>query len=97
MKHISEIDTTLTNKIKGQDLTWTCPDCDQTETQFQLRIILSGKTDPYFPKYIPQIKEVCLGCGRYKRFAPQSDILVDRFNKRLETITIKAKEGRDGL
>lgn len=97
MKKIGEIDTYLTNKIKGQDETWTCPDCGKNETQYQLRIITSGKSDPYFPRFLPQIKEICFHCKRYKRFVPQSDILVDRFNKRLETITIKAKEGRDGL
>lgn len=97
MKHINEIETTLTEQIKDQEETWICPDCGKSETQYQLRIIPSGNFDPYFPKFLPQIKEVCLECGRYKRFARQTEVLIDRFNQRLETITLKSRGGRDGI
>ena len=70
---------------------WTCFDCGGSETQFRLKIIPSGKADSYYPKWITQIKESCSECGKYRRFAPQTDILIERFNQRFEAITLRAK------
>ena len=75
---------------------WTCPECGGTKTQYSLKIIPAGRGEGglRFPKFVPQFKEVCQKCFRYRRFAPQSSILVKRFNDRLTALTLPAK-GRD--
>lgn len=93
MKNIGEIETYLKKEIQEDLLNWTCPECKNTETQFCLQIITTGRNG-YYPKWIPQIKESCTNCGRYKRFAPQSPILIKRFNDRLLSIILPAT-GRD--
>lgn len=72
---------------------WNCPECQNTTTNYSLKIIPTGKDAPY-PRYNIQIKEYCSSCGRYRRFAPQSTILIKRFNDRLKTISLP-KKGRD--
>ena len=72
---------------------WICPECQNDTTQYTIKVIPTAKLAP-FPKYIIQIKESCASCGRYRRFAPQSDILVKRLNDRLAQIILPAT-GRD--
>lgn len=93
MKNIGEIDTYLKREIQGNLLNWSCPECKSIETQYCLQIIPTGRND-YYPKWVPQIKESCNNCGRYKRFAPQSSILIKRLNDRLRSINLPAT-GRD--
>jgi hypothetical protein len=93
MQRISDIQTDLTRKIQGKDEQWICPQCGVSETQYFLKIIPTGKTDNFFPRWVPQIKEVCVGCGRYRRFVPQSELVITRFNERLQGIPVRAKKG----
>jgi len=76
-----------------KEIEWKCPECTEIKTVFSIKIIPTGQPWPS-PKYIIQIKESCANCGRYKRFAPQSSILVKRFNDRLSSIILPAT-GRD--
>lgn len=95
MKKIGEIDTKLTEEIKAwaTDNLWICPECSSEETQYTIKIIFSGRQYPY-SKWNIQIKETCVKCGRFRRFAPQSSILIKRFNNRFSTIVLPAT-GRD--
>src|SRR3990167_8920706 len=70
---------------------WSGPQCGNEETHYTLRIIPSGRNTEFYPKWIMQIKEVCDGCGRYRRFAPQTELIVTRFNERLQSIPVRAK------
>ena len=72
---------------------WKCPECQNTTTQYTIKIIPTGKPIPY-PKWILQIKESCSNCGRYRRFAPQYPILIKRFNDRFQSMVLPAT-GRD--
>jgi len=60
-----------------------CPSCASAEKVYGLKLISSGKQPP-FPKYIPMIKEICAGCGRYIKFAIQTHELVETFNQFLK-------------
>lgn len=65
-----------------------CPECTSDQKIFTLKLIPTNKANPYWPKYIPQIKEICGDCGRYIRFAPQTTELIDKFNKALQEIKV---------
>lgn len=99
MQQIGEIQTELVKEIQGQDTSsWTCPACKTTDqTQYFLQIIYTGKKDFNFPTFIPQVKECCSVCGRYRRFHKQTDQLITRINERLEKIPIESKGWRDGV
>lgn len=58
------------------------------EIQIQtIKIIPTNRPeDPWYPKFIPQIKQSCGDCGKYLKFAVQTPDLIDRFNKILEEI-----------
>ena len=75
------------------EIEWQCPECQNITTQYTLKIIPTGRPVPY-PKYSIQIKESCSKCGRYRRFSPQADILIKRFNDRFQSIILPAT-GRD--
>jgi len=98
---VGKIDTKLTKEINdflkdevptSSENQWTCPECGSSKTQYSLQIIATGKNS--YVRWIPQIKESCSNCGRYRRFAPQSPILIKRFNDRLLSIILPAT-GRD--
>ncbi len=72
---------------------WLCPECGNNKTSYNLKLIPTGKPIPY-PKYIPQIKESCSNCGRYRRFTPQAQNIILRFNDRFASIILPAT-GRD--
>ena len=65
-----------------------CPECISEDRIFTLKIIPANRTDPYWPKYIPQIKESCGNCGRYIRFATQTPELIGKFNQVLLKVKI---------
>ena len=75
------------------EIEWKCPECQNSTTQYSLKIIPTGRPSPY-PKFVIQIKEFCSKCGRYRRFAPQAGILIKRFNDRFMSIILPAT-GRD--
>jgi len=93
MKNIGKVNTYLKKEVRDMSSNWTCPECSSDETQYCLQIIPTGK-DGFYPKWVPQIKESCNKCGRYKRFAPQSPILIKRFNDRFQSIILPST-GRD--
>jgi len=67
-----------------------CFDCNSAEFHILPKIIPSGKPFPY-PKYIPQLKEVCANCGRWLRFAPQDEKTINALNERLESLLADQK------
>lgn len=75
------------------EIEWNCTECGNTDTVYTIKIIPTGRPAP-FPKNSIQIKESCVQCGKYKRFAPQTGILIKRFNDRLSTLLLPSK-GRD--
>ena len=92
MFKVGNIQTDLTKQIHGLATEpWICPDCKGDQTEVMLQLIPSGKSG-YFPKFIPQIKETCAGCKRYRRFAPQTDILIQTFNDQLRNLFIPVDE-----
>jgi len=97
MLKVDEIQTEVTKQIEGKNTSiWTCPQCGSSNnTQYFLQLIYSGRKDAYFPTFIPQIKEVCSVCGRYRRFVKQTEMLVTRFNERLEKIPVISQGFRD--
>lgn len=70
-----------------------CTECNNYKTEFLLQIISTGKKGN-FPLWVPQIKERCAICYKYIRFAPQSSILIKRFNNSLLAVTLPAT-GKD--
>lgn len=62
-----------------------CPDCGEISRKYLLKLIPSGRGYP-FPKYIPQIKELCLECGHYYKFVTQSPELITAFNSQEFTV-----------
>jgi hypothetical protein len=85
--------TNLIDKIQNTNSNWVCPECKNNSTQYSFQIIATGRNDNY-PRWVPQIKESCASCGRYRRFAPQSPVLIKRLNDRLQSIVLPAT-GRD--
>lgn len=70
--------------LKNQDrlhLRTSCARCGGILRRFRIRLIQTNNTHPYWPKYVPQIKEICVGCDQYVRFAPQTLELIEVFNK----------------
>lgn len=65
-----------------------CYYCSSTERILTFKLIPTNREDFAFPKYVPQIKEVCAYCKRYIRFAPQTSQLIDRFNQKLQEVII---------
>lgn len=64
-----------------------CLSC-QSEMRIQtFKLISSGRRPPY-PKYVPMIKETCATCGRYIRFVPQTDELINKINEKTQDIKI---------
>jgi predicted RNA-binding Zn-ribbon protein involved in translation (DUF1610 family) len=95
MINIGEKDLKLKKEITSS---WTCPECGEKDnTQYFINIIPSGRTSNHFPKYINQIKESCSACGRYRRFVPQTEMIIRRFNQRLEKLPLKSRGFRDGV
>ncbi len=76
------------DKEKTDDLLAdTCFDCGSKDFLYSLKIISSGREFPY-PKYLPQIKQVCADCDKFKRFARQDVALINKFNQKLKEIQI---------
>ena len=66
-----------------------CPDCKETTRTYTVKLIFTNRlNDRFYPKYIPQIKELCANCERYIRFAPQTPELMDSINAMLEKTKI---------
>lgn len=68
------------------DISKDCPQCNSKERIFSLKIIPTNRTDPFWPKYIPQIKEICCNCGSYIRFVPQTQELIENLNSILKEL-----------
>ena len=61
--------------------------CTHEKSIFTLKIIPTNRLeDPWYPKFVPQIKQSCRDCGKYLKFAPQSSELIAKFNQELEGI-----------
>lgn len=58
-----------------------CTRCGGILRRFRIKLIQTNNPYPHWPKYVPQIKEVCVGCDQYVRFPPQTQELIDAFNK----------------
>ena len=71
--------------MKVTEKEFCCYDCKSTEFYILPKMIPSGKPFPY-PKYIPQLKEVCANCGRWLRFAPQDEKTINALNEWLESL-----------
>ena len=65
-----------------------CNKCQSRISHYKIKIIATGRDNIYYPKYIPQIKEICGQCGLYIKFAKQTDELIYNFNKEIEKIII---------
>lgn len=64
-----------------------CLRCDSTKTNLTVKLVSSGKPHPY-PKFIPMIKQSCVSCGVYIKFAQQTSELIEAINQQLEKILI---------
>lgn len=69
-----------------------CPNCQNTSTKYTLKIIPTSRSDNFFPKYIPQVKELCASCGKYKKFATQTPELIEMVNQWLENYVMQHGE-----
>lgn len=58
-----------------------CARCGGILRRFRPKFIPTSNPHPYWPKYIPQIKEICAVCDQYVRFAPQTQELIEKFNR----------------
>lgn len=58
-----------------------CSRCGGILRRFRIKLIPTNNPNPHWPKYVPQIKEICVGCDQYVRFAPQTPELIEAFNR----------------
>lgn len=58
-----------------------CPKCGFGLRKFKFKLISTNNSNPIWPKYTLQIKELCANCGGYIRFAPQTPELTELFNQ----------------
>ena len=65
-----------------------CTDCMETNRKYTMRLIFTNRQDLAYPKFIPQIKELCSSCGQYIKFAKQTEELIERFNEELIKIEV---------
>jgi hypothetical protein len=65
-----------------------CYDCHGTERKYRVKLIPTNSTRIYFPKFIPQVSELCADCGRWIKFATQKPELIDELNKKLKELTL---------
>ena len=64
-----------------------CYECDSKIFTYNMKIIPTGRSLNY-PKFIPQIKQICKSCGKFKKFAIQTPKLIEIFNHKLEEIVV---------
>lgn len=94
MKRVSDILTSkqyLQGRFFGSGVTreTVLGQCFHNKSAYTLKIIPTNRpNDPYFPKFIPQIKQSCSDCGKYLKFATQSPELINRVNKILREVPI---------
>ena len=69
-----------------------CPKCKGILRIFEIKLITTNNQTPHWPKYVPQIKEVCANCGRYIRFATQTPELIAAFNKYFKENNVEINE-----
>ena len=69
----------------------SCFYCGSEKFLYILKLISSGKPLPV-PHWLPQIKQTCTSCGKFKKFATQDQGLIAEFNKQLEKVKV-IKEG----
>ncbi len=63
--------------------------CTHEKSIYTLKIIPTNRSeDPWYPKFIPQFKQSCGGCGKYLKFAVQTSELIDKFNQKLQEVVI---------
>ena len=72
-----------------------CKYCGNREFNFTLKLINSGRPLPV-PKWVPQIKQICSGCGRFKKFAVQSDELIHKINQLVSNLYVEDNGPRQG-
>jgi len=66
-----------------------CFECSATEVAFTMKLIPTNRRDSFFPKFIPQIRRICVKCGRYQTFVAQTPEIIDMFNIRLLKVKVK--------
>lgn len=64
-----------------------CPACGDNQIFFEVKLIPTNRQDYTYPKYIPQIKQLCL-CGHFYKFAKQTPELIEIINKNISTLPI---------
>ena len=62
-----------------------CFYCGSEQFLYILKLISSGKATP---KWLPQIRQSCTSCGKFKKFAVQDKDLIAEFNEQLEKVRI---------
>lgn len=72
-----------------------CAKCDSSVGLYQIRLIPSNRNNVgvyQFPKYIPQIREVCVN-GHFQKFVQQTKELIDMANRQLENHSFVVEGG----
>ncbi len=94
MKKVSEILTSgkyLNEQFFGNGVVRksVLDQCTHESQICTLKIIPTNRSeDPRYPKFIPQIKQSCQGCGKYLKFATQTPALINKFNQKLQEVVI---------
>jgi hypothetical protein len=68
----------------------TCLHCGSAVSSYRLKLIPATQYSnlEHPPQFLPQIREDCANCGKYKKFAKQDTLLVARFNAVLEGVKL---------
>ncbi len=94
MKKLSEIlssDKYLNGKFFGDGVVrrTVLDRCTHEKSILTLKIIPTNRADdPWYPRFIPQIKQSCCNCGKYLKFVAQSPELIAKFNQKLQEVAI---------
>ena len=69
-----------------------CFNCNSKKVEYTVKLISTNRDDIYYPKFIPQVKQVCGECGKYIKFAKQTEDLIHDLNQEIERIVIYGEE-----
>lgn len=65
-----------------------CVRCGGVLRRYTIQLIAPNNPTPYWPKWVPRIKEICVGCNQYVRFSVQTPELIEAFNNQLTDIAV---------